>query len=177
MPDAHRGGSLSDMAVNGTSIPNDAGKQNVIPSVPRPDQKEGHPAFQQGGLGGADLASAAGEHPHSPSHSHSANLPPNKAPIDKSKDNQTDLPRNPKDIGASAETMTATGDQLPAQVESKRLHFGANDALAKGHDRRDKHARQNESDFERYQSEGAGVAAAPGEEDDGQDEIRDRMGL
>lgn len=66
---------------------------------------------------------------------------------------------------------------MPAQVESKRLHFGANDALAKGHDRVDKHARQNESDFERYQGEGAGVAAAPGEEEYGQDEVRDRKGL
>lgn len=35
---AKQGGSLSDMAVSGTSIPGDAGVQNIIPSVPRPDQ-------------------------------------------------------------------------------------------------------------------------------------------
>ena len=36
--DPHVGGSLSDMAVTGTKIPNDAGVQNIIPSVARPDQ-------------------------------------------------------------------------------------------------------------------------------------------
>jgi len=36
--DPHQGGSLSDMAVDGTSIPNDAGVYRTIPSVPRPDQ-------------------------------------------------------------------------------------------------------------------------------------------
>ncbi len=36
--DAHQGGRLEDMAVSGTKIPNDAGQQRTIPSVPRPDQ-------------------------------------------------------------------------------------------------------------------------------------------
>jgi len=36
--DPHQGGDLFDMAKDGTSIPNDAGKQNLIKSVPRPDQ-------------------------------------------------------------------------------------------------------------------------------------------
>ncbi|KAF2873413.1 hypothetical protein BDV95DRAFT_566954 [Massariosphaeria phaeospora] len=39
-PDAHEGGRLEDLAVTGTSIPSDAGKQRTIPSVPRPDQLE-----------------------------------------------------------------------------------------------------------------------------------------
>ena len=33
-----QGGSLSDMAVEGTKIPDDAGTQRTIPSVARPDQ-------------------------------------------------------------------------------------------------------------------------------------------
>ena len=36
--DPKQGGDLFDMAKDGTSIPGDAGKQNLIPSVPRPDQ-------------------------------------------------------------------------------------------------------------------------------------------
>lgn len=144
MSDAHQGGDLSDMAVSGTTIPNDAGKHNLIPSVPRPDQTTGD-------MGAVDTAGAA--------------------------DNAADMPRQFKDMGATGEIITGTGDQLPAQVESKNLHFGANDPLAKGHDRADKHMRQNESDFERYAGEGAEVDKAPGEEEDSQDTVRDRKGL
>jgi hypothetical protein len=36
--DPHEGGDLFDMAKDGTTMPNDAGKHNLIPSVPRPDQ-------------------------------------------------------------------------------------------------------------------------------------------
>lgn len=43
--------------------------------------------------------------------------------------------------------------------------------------RYDKHSRQKESDLERYASEGAEAAAAPGEEEESQDTIRDRKGL
>ncbi|KAK8196633.1 hypothetical protein M8818_006798 [Zalaria obscura] len=149
--DPKQGGSLSDMAVDGTSMPNDAGVQNTIPSVPRPDQTAENPGFDAGSLGSANTAGAA--------------------------DNATDMPRSTKDIGATGEVITGQGDQIPAQGESKRLHFGANDPLAKGHDRYDKHARQKESDLERYAGEGAEVTAAPGEEEDGQDVIRDRKGL
>lgn len=35
--DPHQSGDLSDMAVHGTSIPNDAGN-NLIPSKPRPGE-------------------------------------------------------------------------------------------------------------------------------------------
>ncbi|KAF2201246.1 hypothetical protein GQ43DRAFT_41777 [Delitschia confertaspora ATCC 74209] len=37
--DPHQGGRLEDMAQYGTRMPNDAGIQRTIPSVPRPDQK------------------------------------------------------------------------------------------------------------------------------------------
>ncbi|CAO2654779.1 Nn.00g115120.m01.CDS01 [Neocucurbitaria sp. VM-36] len=44
-PGPHQGGRLEDMAAEGTSIPNDAGKQNLIPSVPRPDQINPDPSL------------------------------------------------------------------------------------------------------------------------------------
>jgi hypothetical protein len=53
--DPHVGGSLSDMAVTGTTIPNDAGKQNIIPSVARPDQTRDDP----NDMGSRDLAGVA----------------------------------------------------------------------------------------------------------------------
>jgi hypothetical protein len=36
--DSHQGGDLSDMAVTGTKMPNDAGKMNIMPSVTRPGE-------------------------------------------------------------------------------------------------------------------------------------------
>ena len=57
MSDPKQGGSLSDMAVDGTTIPGDAGVQNLIPSKPRPDQLAdvSDPNY----LGASDLATAA----------------------------------------------------------------------------------------------------------------------
>ncbi|MCJ1308140.1 hypothetical protein MMC25_001792 [Agyrium rufum] len=132
--DPKQGGDLFDMAKDGTTIPGDAGKMNLIPSVPRPDQ-----IASDSDTGATDLAAAA--------------------------DNATDISRANKDISATGEVMTGTGDQLPAQVESKRMHFGANNPLAKGHDRYDKHTRQKESDFERYAVDGAAMDEVPGQED------------
>jgi len=114
-------------------MPNDAGKMNLIPSVPRPGEGEGV------ALG-------------------------NRAPLADAASNATDISRGVRDLGATGEVETGTGDQLPASVESKRLHFGANNPLAKGHDRYDKHARQNGSDFERYAGEGGDVDLAPSED-------------
>lgn len=45
--------------------------------------------------------------------------------------------------------------------------------MSKGHDRYDKHTKQKESDLERYAGEGAAVDKAPGEEELGQDEVRE----
>jgi hypothetical protein len=56
--DPHQGGDLFDMAKDGTSIPNDAGKQNLIPSVPRPDQATDDNNFGNN-LGADNLAAAA----------------------------------------------------------------------------------------------------------------------
>lgn len=149
--DATKGGDLSDMAVSGTTVPHDVSQPRTIPSVPRPDQMAETQAYQHGLIGGGDPQGAV--------------------------DNAADMPRKPKDIGATGDVITGTGDQMPAQVESKNLHFGANDPVAKGHDRVDKHARQGESDLERYAGEGAGVKPPPGEEGESQDKIRDEKGL
>lgn len=42
--------------------------------------------------------------------------------------------------------------------------MSANNPLAKGHDRYDKHTVQKESDLERYAGEGPGMEEVPGEE-------------
>lgn len=55
--DPHTGGDLSDMAAEGTTMPNDAGKMNLIPSVPRPDQIASDTDAND--LGSADLEGAA----------------------------------------------------------------------------------------------------------------------
>ena len=151
--DPHQGGDLFDMAAEGTSIPNDAGVMNIIPSKPRPGEAEGSVNASQN-----PLAAAAS--------------------------NPADIPRGVRDMGATGEVETGTGyvvleaglctieadllldfrDALPAQIESKRLHYSANNPLAKGHDRYDKHTRQKESDFERYAGEGPGVDLQPSED-------------
>lgn len=53
-----QGGSITDMAVEGTRVPDDAGTQNTIPSVPRPDQIT-DPTDDPNDLGATDLAGAA----------------------------------------------------------------------------------------------------------------------
>jgi len=110
--DAHTGGDLSEMAATGTKIPNDAGKMNIIPSVPRPDQDNSNP----GGIGSTSQAFAV--------------------------DNPIDIPRQNKDMGLTDEIITGTGDQMPSTVEAKRLHYPANEPRAKGHERDHKHVAQ-----------------------------------
>ncbi|KAF2154887.1 hypothetical protein K461DRAFT_276045 [Myriangium duriaei CBS 260.36] len=138
--DSHQGGDLYDMAKDGTSIPGDAGKQNLIPSKPRPDQIGSDD-------GATDLAGAA--------------------------TNAADIPRGHRDMGATGEVLTGTGDVLDATVESKRLHYGANDPLSKGHDRYDKHSKQKGSDLDRYAKEGAEIDGVPGDDTIGGTKGRD----
>ena len=52
-----QGGSLTDMAIDGTTVPEDAARPNHIPSKARPGQGDG--GVGQEGLGAGDLASAA----------------------------------------------------------------------------------------------------------------------
>ena len=56
--DPKQGGDLFDMAKDGTTMPNDAGKHNLIPSVPRPDQITDSNS-ESNNLGGIDVAGAA----------------------------------------------------------------------------------------------------------------------
>ncbi|KAM3068293.1 hypothetical protein ACMFMG_009433 [Clarireedia jacksonii] len=79
--------------------------------------------------------------------------------------NPTDIPRSVQDTGATGEVVTGTGDQLGANVESKRLHYGPNDPAFKGHDRAEKHGKNSESAIESRASAGPGVDLTPAEED------------
>ena len=52
------GGSITDMAVEGTTVPEDAAKQRTIPSVPRPGQIT-DPSDDPNNYGASSLAGAA----------------------------------------------------------------------------------------------------------------------
>ncbi|KAF7713262.1 Uncharacterized protein PECH_004540 [Penicillium ucsense] len=135
--DPHQGGSLSDFAVNGTTIPNDAGKMNVLPSVPRPDQRADNPAFENEGLAQPSTAFAA--------------------------DNATDLPRSTRDVGQTGEVVTGTGDSLPATIESKRAFMGNNEPKGVSRARDEKHHVQTRSQFDTYAREDEDAAQNVGE--------------
>ena len=53
-----QGGSITDMAAQGTKVPDDAATQNTIPSVPRPDQRTDS-SNDPNDLGATDLAGVA----------------------------------------------------------------------------------------------------------------------
>ena len=94
--DPHTGGSLSEMAAEGTSIPNDAGRQRTVPYVPRPDQLEENSQFHNQGIAEPNKASAA--------------------------DNATDVARSTKDMGGTGEVITGTGNTIGApQSEAKKM--------------------------------------------------------
>jgi hypothetical protein len=135
--DPHQGGTLSDFAINGTTIPNDAGKMNTIPSVPRPDQRAENPAFEHSGLAQPSTAFAA--------------------------DNAIDVPRSTRDVGQTGEVLSGTGDSLPASIESKRGFMGTNIPGGTGDVRGVKHHNQNRSQFDRYAKEDEDAAGNIGE--------------
>lgn len=135
--DPHEGATLSDFAANGTSIPNDAGKMNTIPSVPRPDQRAENPAYSNSGLAQPSTAFAA--------------------------DNATDLPRSTRDVGQTGEVLSGTGDSLPASIESKRMFMGTNIPGGSGEPREVKHHKHNRSRFERYVKEDEDAGGNVGE--------------
>ncbi|KAJ5579729.1 uncharacterized protein N7459_005714 [Penicillium hispanicum] len=125
--DPHQGGSLADMAPSGTAIPNDAGKQRTIPSVPRPDQRAENSLYDNEGIAEPTLATAA--------------------------DNATDLPRSTRDVGQTGEVITGAGDSIPASIESKRAYMGTNIRGGSGDTRDQKHHNYNRSAFDRYAKE------------------------
>lgn len=82
--DPHQGGDLSDMAATGTTMPNDAGKMNIIPSVPRPGEGfDSATGITDTNSGEGTLAGAA----------HGG----------------TDIPRVYTDVSATGEVETGTG--------------------------------------------------------------------
>lgn len=125
--DPHHGGKLEDMAPTGTTMPNDAGLQNTIPSKARPDQREEDPRFSYDGLALPTMATAA--------------------------DNATDMPRSARDVAQTGEVMTATGDSLPPEIETKRLQTQTNDPGAKGSLRDIKHAAKTRSQYDKFVGE------------------------
>ncbi|KAL4959046.1 uncharacterized protein BDV14DRAFT_185485 [Aspergillus stella-maris] len=122
MSSPHTGGSLYDMAQHGTKIPNDAGRMNTIPSVPRPDQREEDPSFSYNNQGQPSTAFAA--------------------------DNAADMPRSTRDMGFTGEVMTGTGDTFPAQAENAGNEIGANWPGAKGQTRNLKGSSKNRGEFD-----------------------------
>ncbi|RHZ50828.1 hypothetical protein CDV55_101720 [Aspergillus turcosus] len=135
--DPHTGGALTEMAEHGTTMPNDAGLQNTLPSVPRPDQRSENRQFDNNGLMEPSLAFAV--------------------------DNPTDLPRSTKEMGATGEVITGTGDNFPVSGESKRINPGAMDPGARGNARTIKHAVLNRSKFDRSAREDGNAAEFIGE--------------
>ncbi|KAJ5514472.1 hypothetical protein N7463_004024 [Penicillium fimorum] len=125
--DPHQGSTLPEMAAQGTSMPNDAGVMNTIPSVPRPDQRAEQFGFDNEGIAKPSTATAA--------------------------DNTTDLPRSTRDVDQSGEVISGTGNSMSAGIESKHAYMGANHHAAHGDTRDLKHSKYDRSEFERYQEE------------------------
>ncbi|KAL8751502.1 MAG: hypothetical protein Q9199_006374 [Rusavskia elegans] len=117
-----QGGSLSDMAVSGTTVPPDSATQRTIPSKPRPDQQTTS-SDDPTDLGSTDLAGVA--------------------------DNTNDMPKSVRDQAPTSSIISGTGDAIPDEASSKRLHELGNADLSKGHARYDKHVRQKGSDQEK----------------------------
>jgi hypothetical protein len=73
-----------------------------------------------------------------------------------------------QDRATHHEVLTGTGDALPSQTDSKRLHdvHGGvvNDPAAKGSTRYEKYVRQEGADVEYGAGEGPGVDRVPGDE-------------
>ncbi|KAI4137121.1 MAG: hypothetical protein L6R39_007470 [Caloplaca ligustica] len=130
-----QGGSLTDMAVEGTTVPSDSATQRTIPSVPRPDQTTA--LNDPNDLGTTDLAGQA--------------------------DNTNDMPKSVQDNAPTADIITGTGDAIPSSAATKNLHELGNPDASKGHARDDKHAKQKRSDQEQGAAL-AGEDAAEAEE-------------
>ncbi|KAJ5287843.1 hypothetical protein N7478_003529 [Penicillium angulare] len=117
----HAGGSIAQMPPNGTTIPNDTSKQNAIPSVPRPEQRNDYFGFNIGQSNSASTDSKRAE-----------------------------IPRSTYDRGKSDEAITPTGESIPASVESKHNYLGT-DLLGGSTDTRNtKNRRMSRSEFDQF---------------------------
>jgi len=143
------GGDILDMAQKGTTVPDDSAVPRTIPSKPRPGEAADHDDPNQ--LGGRTLADAA--------------------------TNPGDIPRTTKDTAVN-EVLTGTGDALPPQIDSKRMHNVpggvTHDAKSKGSTRYTEHSVQ-QNDFVKGASAGAGVEKAPGQEDLTDEQAADKL--
>jgi len=149
MPESGRnsGGDLFDMAKDGTSVPDNSAEPRLIPSKARPDQIASE--TDPNNLGGRTLHEAA--------------------------DNAGDVPRTTRDT-ATNDVLTGTGDSLPGQVDSKRLHNVpggvTKDPFAKGSTRMTEH-KKNPTDFEKGATDGPLTDRAPGEEELSDEQVMD----
>ncbi|KIW97110.1 uncharacterized protein Z519_02502 [Cladophialophora bantiana CBS 173.52] len=143
------GGDLFDMAQKGTKVPEDAAEPRYIPSKPRPDQIASE--TDRNALGGRTLAEAA--------------------------TNEGDIPRSTRDTAIN-DVLTGTGDSLPTQVDSKRLHSVpggvTHDPFAKGSTRMTEHKVQS-SDYVQGASEGPRTDRAPGQEGLSEEQVTDKI--
>ena len=108
-------------------MPNDAGLQRLIPSLPRPDQLSQNSQYDNEGLGEPTTTLSV--------------------------DNMTDLPRSTRDVGMTGEVVSGTGDSINAEIESKRLQIGANGPGFRGDVRNLKHANLSRGAFDRSAKE------------------------
>ncbi|RPB04159.1 hypothetical protein L873DRAFT_1799615 [Choiromyces venosus 120613-1] len=105
MSDPHRGGKLEDMAVHGTKIPSDAGTQNVVPSQP---DKRASKAYSAN-----TIRTELGDHV----------IP----------DNTTAMPSGHDESGYTGDVTSATGHELPVDVEAKRVGMDTHGGKEQGH--------------------------------------------
>ncbi|EXJ72169.1 uncharacterized protein A1O5_04673 [Cladophialophora psammophila CBS 110553] len=130
-------------------MPDDAAEPRYIPSKPRPDQIASE--TDRNALGGRTLAEAA--------------------------TNEGDIPRSTRDTAVN-DVLTGTGDTLPSQVDSKRLHSVpggvTHDPFAKGSTRMTEHKVQP-SDFVQGASEGPRTDRAPGQEGLSDEQVMDKI--
>ena len=111
-----QGGSITEMAAEGTKVPDDAGTQDSIPSVPRPDQIT-DPSNDSNNLGATDLAGAA-DNAQDVSRVHRTFLSPSLN-ISILEDHSPDRAKNARLIfpySSQHATLPLTQKQLPAQV-------------------------------------------------------------
>lgn len=113
--EARRGGKLEDTAAHGTSIPSDSGTQPVVPSSRNEKAEKAYGATTR------------------------------TNPLDPAiTDNVINMPSGTGDGGLTGEVVTGIGDQLPVDVEAKRLgqdSSGGKDFGASKHTLKDKRSR------------------------------------
>ncbi|USP76018.1 hypothetical protein yc1106_03292 [Curvularia clavata] len=144
--DPHQGGRLEDMAVHGTNIPGDAGRQNTIPSVPRPDQKDAPVEF---------------------SHANIAHAADNAFDIPRS---VNDRGHTGEVISGTGDQMTSNIEKK--NIDDAYVDPGAKGHVQYfKHAKQD-----NPMDSLKYGAGDHGVQRAPGEEEDSEEALLDRRG-